>query len=157
MMEEKKNVFDYIGELLATFGIIILIFTILVLVIGEAASGYSPFFEYGKSALSISTLFQLLGLSFVISVFRNLLLTDRWIKQTSMLIRNILFFLAITVTIVLFVITFNWFPISDVKAWIGFIISFAVCSSLAVIISRIKENSENRKMEQALDRFKGKD
>ncbi len=153
-MEEKKNVFDYIGELFATFGIITGIFMILILVIGDLASGYSSFFEYGKQALSINTLFQLLCLSFIISVCRNILLTDRWVRQMSMLVRNILFFLAITVAIIFFVIIFKWFPLFDIKAWIGFIISFAVCSFLAVVISRIRENAENRKMEQALDRFK---
>lgn len=153
-MEEKKNVFDYIGELFATFGIITGIFMILILVIGDLASGYSSFFEYGKQALSINTLFQLLCLSFIISVCRNILLTDRWVRQMSMLVRNILFFLAITVAIIFFVIIFKWFPLFDIKAWIGFIISFVVCSFLAVVISRIRENAENRKMEQALDRFK---
>ena len=99
-MEEKKNVFDYIGELFATFGIITGIFMILILVIGDLASGYSSFFEYGKQALSINTLFQLLCLSFIISVCRNILLTDRWVRQMSMLVRNILFFLAIVVTLI---------------------------------------------------------
>ena len=154
MMEEKKNIFDYISELFATFGIITCIFMILIVVIGDLAYGYSSFFEYGKKALSINTLFQLVGLSFIISVCRNVFLTDRWIRQMSIIVRNILFFLILIVTIVLFVIMFKWFPISDIKAWVGFIISFAVCSSLGVVIIRIKENSENRKMEQALDRFK---
>ena len=154
MMEEKKNMFDHISELFATFGIITCIFMILIVVIGDLAYGYSSFFEYGKKALSINTLFQLVGLSFIISVCRNVFLTDRWIRQMSIIVRNILFFLLLIVTIVLFVIMFKWFPISDIKAWVGFIISFAVCSSLGVVIIRIKENSENRKMEQALDRFK---
>lgn len=157
MMEEKKNVFDYISEIFATFGIITGIFMILVLVVGDQALGYSSFFEYGKQALSITTLFQLLGLSFIISVCKNILLTDRWIKQMSMLIRNILFFLAITVAIILFVILFKWFPLFDLLAWIGFIVSFAFCCALAIVVSKIRENSENWKMEQALDKFKGKE
>ena len=48
MMEEKKNMFDYISELFATFGIITCIFMILIVVIGDLAYGYSSFFEYGK-------------------------------------------------------------------------------------------------------------
>ena len=73
----------------------------------------------------------------------------------SMLARNVLFFLIITVTIVLFVILFGWFPINDMKAWIGFFISFAVSSTVAVVLSRIRERAENDKMNRALEKYKG--
>ena len=154
MMEEKKSLFDYIGELFATFGIITAIFMIIILSLGNIASGYSPFFEYGKTALSIKILFQWLCLSFIICACKNIFLTDRWIRQMSIIVRNLLFFIAITVAITVFVIIFKWFPLSDVKAWIGFIVSFALCSAVAVVVGKLKENSENRKMEKALDRFK---
>ena len=72
----------------------------------------------------------------------------------SIPVRNTLFFLAITVAIIIFVTVFKWFPLFDIKAWIGFVVSFALCSSIAIVIGRLKENAENRKMEQALDRFK---
>ena len=71
----------------------------------------------------------------------------------SMLVRNILFFLTITIAIILFVILFQWFPLFDVKAWIGFLVSFVLCSSLAVMVSRIREKAENKEMDQALERY----
>jgi hypothetical protein len=39
-------------------------------------------------------------------------------------------------------------------AWIGFFASFAICSVVAAFISRIKEKTENLKMDQALERYK---
>ena len=154
MMEEKKTIFDFVSGAFATFGIIIVIFMILTLAVGDAAVGYSSFFEFGRRALSINTLFQLLALSLVIRACRELLLTDRWIRRMSMLIRNTLFFLTITIVIVLFVILCEWFPLSDMTAWTGFLISFALCSSIGVALSRIMEKAENRKMDQALERYK---
>ena len=149
-MEEKKTVFDFIGDLFATYGIIVVIFVVLNMVIGDAASVFSSLFEYGSLAFSTDTLLQLLALALIICMSRNILLTDRWIGQMSMIVRNAVFFLVITVAIVLFVIMFKWFPITDIKAWIGFLVSFALCSSLAVVISVLRENAENRKMIRAL-------
>lgn len=50
---------------------------------------------------------------------------------------------AVTIVIVLFVVIFKWFPFSDVKAWIGFLVSFAICSAVAVVISRGREKKVN--------------
>ena len=61
---------------------------------------------------------------------------------------------AVTIVIVLFVIIFKWFPLNDVKAWIGFLVSFAICSAVAVVISRAREKAENFKIDQALERYK---
>ena len=152
-MEEKKTVFEYMSDVFSTFGIIVVIFMALNLVIGEIAFGYSPFFEYGKQALSIKTLLQLFAVSVIIRACREVLLTDRWIRQMSMLVRNILFFVSITITVIFFVIVFQWFPLLDVVAWLGFLISFALCSAVAVVISRMREKAENLKMEQALERY----
>lgn len=155
MMEEKKTVFDHISGLFATFGIVVVIFMILVRVIGDAAFGHSLFFEYGSRALPINLLCQWFVLSVFISILKELLFTDRWISRMSMFVRIVLFFLAVTIVIVLFVIVFKWFPLNDVKAWIGFFASFAICSAVAAMISRTKEKAENLKMEQALKRYKG--
>lgn len=154
MMEERKTVFDYISGLFATYGIIVVIFAVLDLAVGKEAAGYSTFFAYGNNALGVNTLLQLLLLSVIISVAANLLLSDRWIRRMPMIARNILFFLTITVAIVLFVIVFAWFPLHDPKAWAGFLISFTLCSALAVVISRLRERAENRKMDRALELYR---
>ncbi len=154
-MEDRKTIFTYIGETFATYGIIVFLFVLITAGIGKDAEGYSTFFTFGNRAMSLHTLLQLLGLAVVISVCRNVLFDDRWIRSMSMLARNVLFFLIITVTIVLFVILFGWFPINDMKAWIGFFISFAVSSTVAVVLSRIRERAENDKMNRALEKYNG--
>ena len=153
-MEDKKTIFNYLGEVFTTYGVIILIFVILNLILGDIAKGYTSFFEYGSGSMSMGTMIQLFALSVIICVARNLFLTDNWIKNMPMFVRIFSLFLSVTVVIVVFVIVFRWFPITDVKAWIGFFISFAVSSVVGVLFSKLKERAENRAMDKALEKFK---
>ena len=153
-MEENKTLFHTTGAVFTTYGVIVVIFLLLNLILGDAANGYSSLFAYGRGAFSTGTLAELFVLSLLISVCRSVLLTDRWIRTMSMLKRNILFFLTVTVFIVIFVIAFQWFPLQDPLAWVGFIVSFAVCSALGVLISRLREKAENEKMNRALEQYR---
>ena len=105
-MEDNKTIFSYLGELFATYGIIMLIFIILNLVLGDTAKGYSSFFEYGSGSLSTNTMLQLFLFAVIVCVMRNVFLTDRLIKKMSILARNLAFFLTITAVIVVFIILF---------------------------------------------------
>ena len=154
-MEEKKTIFSYIAELFTSFGIIVVIHMIIAYVVGDEAHGYSTIFEFGSRGLSIDTLAELFGLNVIIFIFRHILFSDKLIKSLPMIVRNIIFFVAITVTIMIFAAVFGWFPIDDIYSWIGFFVSFAICSAVAVILSRLKENAENDKMNRALEKYKG--
>ena len=154
MMEEKKTLYYHIGHLFTTFGIMVLMFVIITDMLGDSAKGYSTLFEMGGTGLSLNTLLQLFALAAIISVCRRVLYSDTLIKSMSMIARNVIFFVAITVTIMLFVIFFGWFPINDISAWIGFFVSFAICSAVAVVLSRIRERAENDRMNRALEKYK---
>ena len=153
-MEDNTKLFNFINQVFATFGIIVLFFLILGYVVGESVSMYSTLFAFGKEGFSTATLLQLLFMSVIISIGREIFLTDHWIKNLIMLWRNVCFFVVVIIAVVLFVGVFEWFPIDDVKAWISFFLSFSVCTVIGIIISRIKEQAEDKKMAQALDRFR---
>ena len=72
----------------------------------------------------------------------------------SLVVRNILFFATIMVAITVFAVIFGWFPLNNIAAWIGFIVSFAVCTVISSVLMRIEENAENKKMQDALNRLK---
>ena len=152
-MEEKRSFLNMCTGLFSSYGVIVVIFIILDLAVGEEAQGYSTFFEYGNKGFSISTLIQIFALAFIISVLRNVFLSDKLIKSMSIIMRNVLFFLLITVSIIVFVVAFGWFPIDDAMAWLGFIVSFSVCSAIGVVVSRIRETNENEKMQRALEKY----
>ena len=152
-MEDNKTIFNYIGQVFTTFGIMILIFVALAAVVGEKVEGFGSLFELGEKGLALGTILQLLALSVIITVCQAILFTDKLIKSLSIVARNVAFYVAITVVIAAFVVIFNWFPINDFLAWIGFIISFAICSAIGVFISRMKEKAEDRKMNKALEKY----
>ncbi|MGN0385508.1 MAG: hypothetical protein ACI4EX_06465 [Lachnospiraceae bacterium] len=156
-MEENKTIFDYIGQFFATFGIIVTIFIVLGSVIGEKAKNISTLFSLGNKGLRLDTLLQLFVFALILTFAEILFVTDRVIKKMPMAARIICFFVTVTITIVGFVICFAWFPIDDEKSWIGFFVSFTVCTVIGVGISILKEKAENKKMEQALNRFREKE
>lgn len=153
-MEEKKTVFNYISQLFATYGVIVVIFIVFSLVIGNGADEYSALFSYKDAALGIPTLLQLLLLALFISVSQVLFLTDRMIKGMSMVLRYIFFFISIMLVMIIMTVIFKWFPVDDPKAWCGFFISFAISMGISALLTRLAEKSENRKMQEALDKFK---
>ena len=156
MMEENKTIFNYISQIFATYGIIVAIFIVFSLVLGNAAKDYSSLFVLGSAGLSVKTLGQLLLLAVIISLGQIFFLTDRILKKMALLLRNILFFLLVMVVIIVFAVVFRWFPVTDGRAWIGFFTSFGVCTVISVVISRLEEQAENRKMEAALEKYRNK-
>lgn len=156
-MEQKKTIFSYIGQVFATYGIIVTIFIVFSILIGERACGVSSLFSLADEGLAINTLLQLLLMTVIINLSQNLFLTDRWIKNMPMIIRNILFFATVCVVIVVFAFLFEWFPVKDYNAWIGFAVSFVICTIISVGISKLEENAQNKKMEQALEKIKRTD
>lgn len=153
-MEENKTIFNYISQIFATFGIIVLMFIILGSMMDEEVRAFSSLFGLGKEGLSMSTLLQLFLLAIIISIGQIIFLTDRWIKNMPLVLRNICFFAVIILAMVFFCCIFSWFPVSNVKAWIGFMLSFLACTTISIVIGRIKEKAENKKMAQALQSIK---
>ena len=154
MMEEKKNIFDYIRQLFAIYGVMVLIFVAFNLIVGDEAKSISTLFTLGSQGLLSSTLLQLLLMALIITAAQNIFLTDILIKNLALIVRNILFFVTIMIAITAFVIIFGWFPIDNAAAWIGFIISFAVCTGVSALLMRLEENAESKKMQDALNRLK---
>ena len=53
-MDDRKTIFDYIGEIFATYGAIVLIFIVFDFALGSFAEGYSSFFVLGSNGLSLA-------------------------------------------------------------------------------------------------------
>ncbi len=157
MMEEKKTIFNYISQILATYGMIVLIFIIFSTVIGESAKGYSTLFAMGKEGLSTSILCELLLLAVMITLAQIVFLTDRWIVNMSMMIRNVLLFVSVMIVMIIMIIAFKWFPLDDMTAWMGFIISYVISIIISAMVTRLRERTENSKMQEALDKYIRKD
>ena len=153
MMEEKKTVFYYVRQAFATYGVIVLVFAIMSIVIGERTKDYAALFSMGNAGMSMPILMELLLLAVIITLAQVVFLTDTWIMNMSMMIRNVLFFVSVLIVIVFMIVAFNWFPTRDMTAWLGFIISYALSMIISALITILKERAENTKIQEALDKY----
>ena len=153
MREEKKTVFDYLGQIFMLYGMTVCIFIVFSLTIGDDAKEASPLFSLGDEGLRFSTLLQLLGMATLITLIRNLFFTDILIKNMSVVKRAICMLIGIIVMIIAFVVAFDWFPVNKIEAWIGFFVSFGICFVISLGVTLLKEKAENRKMEEALKKI----
>lgn len=156
-MEEKITVFTYIKQVFKIYGLTVLIFILFAEVIGDLAMGHSSLFSMGREGLSMDTLLQLLGFIACVVALEFLFFKSRVIKISSVAVRSILFLLSTVILVTGCAILFRWFPAGEVKAWIGFGISFLICSLLGFLFSYLEEKSENQKMADALERMKKKE
>ena len=152
-MEEKKTVFYYIRQGFATYGLAVLIFIIMGITIGERAKDYAYLFSMGNAGMSMPILLELFLLAVIITLAQVAFLTDTWIVNMSMVLRNVLFFASVLIVIVFMIVAFNWFPIRDVAAWVGFIISYALSMTISTLVTKLKERAENSKMQEALEKY----
>lgn len=155
-MENRKTVFDYLGQMLTVFGFSMVVLNAFSLLIGEDARSISTIYSLGSEGISVTTSLQFLGLSACITGFRFVFFTDGIIRQMSVIMRTVCMFVSIIVLVAVCAFMFDWFPVDMWQAWAAFFLTFAICSAASLLLMALKEKAENRKMEEALNRIKEK-
>lgn len=61
---------------------------------------------------------------------------------------------AILAVMVVYIMVFQWFPKDDWLPWVMFLLSFLVCFAISLAVMTFKEHSENKRMEEALEKMK---
>ena len=84
-MEERKTIFDYLGQIFMIFGITIAILNVFCILFGEDAKEFSTMFSLGNQGISVPIMFQFLIISAIIVTLRFIFFTDVWIKNMSVL------------------------------------------------------------------------
>ncbi len=153
-MEERKTIFDYLGQVFMLFGITLAILILLCLLFGESAKEVSTMFSLGSKGLSVSTMAQFLLVSAIIVALRFLFFTDAIIKNMPMIGRTICMIIIVLITISLFILFFGWFPVEMWQPWAMFFLGFTICFIISTVVTGLKEKVENKKMEEALKRIK---
>lgn len=139
------------------YGITILILNIFTLIFGNSANEMSTIFSFGNEALGIKTALQFLLAVVLLVLIETLFTTDVIIKKMKIPMRICLMFICIFAVISLFVAVFGWFPTNMALPWVMFIICFAISSAVSTIITAYSEKQENKKLDEALKRFKGEE
>lgn len=153
-MEDRKTIFDYIGQVFLIFGITIGILNIFCLLVGDSAKEISTIFSLGGEGLSVRTVFQFFLVSVCIAIAKFIFFTDTWIKRMSTPLRAVCMVSTILIVIVLFIRICGWFPVNMWRPWLMFFLCFGISFGISMGVSVVKERMENRKMEEALARLK---
>lgn len=156
-MIKKNSIFDFLGQIMVVWGISILSLCLFCYLFGKSAKAYSSIFALGNMGISVSTLMQFLCLSMILTVLRWIFFTDIVIKKLSILLRSIFMFAGIIVSVGIFAAVCHWFPVDEVVPWILFLVCFFVCAAVSILVSVLKERSDNKKMQAALTHMLGED
>ncbi len=154
-MDKHFSVINFFSQVFTLYGIITVLLNIFCYLFGTSAYGYSSIFSLGNSGVSIATSFQFLLALSVITFLRTLFMTNIIIKKLPLAIRTIALFAGAFTTILIFVFLFDWFPADMPIAWIMFILCFIISCAVSTAISVLAEKTENRRLEEALKRYKG--
>lgn len=155
-MEEKKNIFDYLGQVFCTFGISMLIMALFCKLVGEEAGEISTMFALGREGVPVTTMLQFFIVNVLIAGFRFLFFSEGIIRHMSLFKRTLCMLCCVLVTIGVCVYVCGWFPFRVWRAWLAFFISFGICFIISLLIMHLKEKLENRRMEEGLKRAKEK-
>lgn len=139
------------------WGIAMLSLCLFCIIFGENAKGHSSIFELGSKGISIATSIQFFCLAVILASLRTLFFTELFIKKLNIMGRTIWMILCMILSIGVFAFSFQWFPVNQIKPWIMFFICFSICATISIMVSAIKEKSDNKKMREALERLKGED
>lgn len=156
-MEERKTIFDYIGQVFMIFGFTMLILVAFCLLFGESAKGYSTMFSFGKEGIGVETMLQFLLASIFTVTLRWLFFTDTLIKDMTVVFRAVGMVLSEVLVIVVLILIFGWFPADEWLPWVMFFLSFALCFAVSVTVTVFRERMENKRMEEALERLREKE
>ncbi|MBD5544737.1 MAG: hypothetical protein HDR01_11000 [Lachnospiraceae bacterium] len=156
-MEERKTIFDYLAQVMIVFGFAMLIMNVFCMIFGNSAKGFSTMFELGNQGIPVEISFQFLCISALNVGVRFLFFTDTIIKKMPIWLRTVCMLVAVVGIIAVFILVFHWFPVNMWQPWAMFFICFAISFLGSYLVMRIKENVENRRMEEALQRLKEKE
>lgn len=153
-MDNNFSVLKYLSQVFTIYGITSGLLNIFCILFGTSAYGFSTIFSLGNSGVSVATNFQfLLAVSLIVGL-KFIFMTDILIKKMSLPARIIVMFAGAFATIIAFIFAFGWFPADMPIAWIMFIVCFIISCAVSTLISVLAEKQENRRLEEALKRYK---
>ena len=153
-MDKNFSLLKYLSQVFMIYGISTGLLNIFCILFGTSAYGFSTIFSLGNAGVGVATSFQFLLAVSVIVALRLIFTTDIFIKKMSVAARIIAMFAGAFATILVFIFAFDWFPADMPMAWIMFIVCFVISCGASTAISVLAEKQENRRLEEALKRYK---
>ena len=133
---------------------IMLVFGIMITVFSTIA------FANGFEALSVFRIFQLLGIAVIAGTLMLVAFSDIFIKNMKQILRAVIFMIPLMLTTLIFALAFSWFPTGSFKSWAIFLTIFLVCFAgcfvIFLIINFIEKLIRGRKYTEKLKEYQNK-
>lgn len=153
-MDKNFGLLKFLSHVFMIYGVTTGLLNLFCVLFGAAAREMSTIFSLGSAGVGVSTSIRFLILIVLILGLRVVFMTDKLIRKMPLAARIVaLFASAFTVTI-LFIFGFHWFPADLPLAWIMFIVCFVISCAVSTAVSVLAERQENRRLEEALKRYK---
>jgi len=152
-MRKKGTIFDYAGLVFKVYGFSVFWLNVFCLLFGETAKEISTMFSFGNAGLSVETMLEFFAVSVITVVLQILFFTDMLIKKMPLAVRTVCMFALEIAVLAVFIICCGWFPVNMWQPWAMFFLCFGISAGVSVAVSGLKEKSENRKMQEALQRL----
>lgn len=156
-MDQNKNIFDYLAQVLLIFGFSMLILNLFCIIFGDSAQSLSSMFALGSRGVPAEIAFQYLAISALIAGLRFLFFSDRLIKKMPLPLRTVCMLGSVLLITAAFIVRFRWFPADLWIAWVMFFACFLLSFVCSYLVMLLKEKAENQKLKKALDRLKKKE
>lgn len=153
-MDKKFSVLKYLSQVFMIYGITIGLLNVFCVLFGTSAHDLSTIFSLGRAGIGVATSFQFLLAVSIIVGLRSIFFTDILIKKMAIAARIIAMFASAFAVMIAFIFLFDWFPADAPLAWIMFVVCFVISCAASTLISVLAEKQENRRLEDALKRYK---
>lgn len=153
-MDKNFSLLRYMSQVFLMYGITTGLLNVFCLIFGDSAEGLSTIFSLGSAGVGTKTSFQFLLAVAVITGLRAVFMTDIVIKTMPLAGRIAVMFAGVFAVMVIFIFLFDWFPTHMPVPWIMFAVCFVISCGISTAVSAVWERQENRRLEEALRRFK---
>lgn len=109
-----------------------------------------------ENGISYMAIFQLLSLSMIIGLINTLFDSTYFLRKILFLYKNILRIIIVVLMTILYIIIFDWFPLNNIHAWIGFVIAFGVCLTASFSISLYIAHKQDQEYQVLLKQYQKK-
>lgn len=153
-MEKRFTIFNFFSEALVIFSIMVICIAFTAILFGSNANEISTLYRFGKDGVAVDTIFQFLLASLAMESLKVLWFSDKVIKHMMTFWRTVGMSLSVIPVIALLAGAFSWFPLNNVSAWCGFLITYGVFLGLSLLAMTLKVKLENEKIDKGFKKYR---
>ena len=153
-MDKRFTIFNFFSETFITFSIMVICIAFTANFLGKDAGEISTLYKFGSDGIAVDTIFQFLLASLVMESSKVFWFSGKLFKHMMTFWRTVGMALSVIPIIALFAGVFSWFPLDNVSAWCGFLITYGIFFGLSLLAMTLKIKLENEKIDKGFKKYR---